>query len=358
MSRTHFFYSVSERKNVLILGKSGKTICKTAIEAVLHTKCKSYDRQTFTQFNDEPGVHVFDIPIHHKTVFQKFRRFVDPNIVIVTNIGEGHLVYQSNTVNYFQMIKSYLKSLPKETVFILNKDDDLVSQLAEELHEYQIIKFGLNKKADIYASEIVQNGPKGIHFKLNNVFQIRCPIYEFNHIYNILSAIALARIFNVSVETIQKNIETHFSVPEGRGNLVHLNAVSIINDTYKNTKLNVATAAQTLVSFKNYYKRMIMVIGEIDAEGANSYSIHVNSGHFLSALPIDIVMTVGEKTKPIYDVMTNFPFQERIIIHANNVQEAVMNLCLFLDEGDCILLKSNEASGLTQFIEILQKNLN
>jgi UDP-N-acetylmuramoyl-tripeptide--D-alanyl-D-alanine ligase len=366
MKRKNFFYDLNESASILIIGKAGKTICKAVLASIFGKNILSTEAnermepekiiQLFHRSQAEKKPAIYDIHIERTELFETFKQYIVPDIVIVTNIGEGHLVYQNNKISYYSLIETYIESLKEKSVVVLNKDDDLVSQLEAIIPANSVIKYGLNQQADFFATNIEQNGPYGTKFRLNGVHSIQANIFQFLQIYNFLSAIIVARLFNYSIPEIVNKLEKNFHVPNGKGNLVRMKDIWVINDTYKNTKENVTTAAQTLVNFRTYAKRMIMVIGGMDIRHGDCEQIHRHMGHFINPLPIDIIITVGDKAKPIYEVLesSDSMFPGRSSIHADMVNEAVMNLTLTLEPGDCILLKSNSESNLTKFIDILK----
>jgi UDP-N-acetylmuramyl pentapeptide synthase len=150
-------------------------------------------------------------------------------------------------------------------------------------------------------------------------------------------------------------LEANYTVPFGRCNLMNYGTFTIINDTYNHTFQNVTSAAQTLVTFKSYSNKMLMVIGDIENEHSDLKQLHINLGHFLAALPIDVILTFGLYSKFIEEGIHLIPNENRIIIHSNSVDEVVMNLQLFLEPNDTVLLKAAHRSGIMRFLENLDE---
>ncbi|MCB0278980.1 MAG: hypothetical protein KDD94_05735 [Calditrichaeota bacterium] len=350
---------------IVLMGRGGKSICKSFLEAVFsdqiivnkrldrHLTSKEEIEKLLNLAKQENRPVLFDISSHLGAELTELAELINPKIIIITNIDSNHKIYNGKRIPYFELIREFLNSIKSDSILVLNKDDDLISSLTEGMRPMQLVKFGLNIRSDFFAAQIQQLGPQGISFKLNDSVSMTVPIYQFYQIYGILAALVVCRIFNIKLKTISERIEESFTVPRGKGNLVRIGNISIINDTHTNNEQSVTHAAQTLITFKNYSNRMIMVIDEMDMDTQDKKSLHLSMGHFLAALPIDVIITVGKHARYITDGIRIIPNDERIILNTDDVTEAVMNLLLIIEANDCILLKSGRNSGLTQFIKIL-----
>jgi UDP-N-acetylmuramoyl-tripeptide--D-alanyl-D-alanine ligase len=364
-----FYFQNDKNYPIMIIGKVGKTILMNLIQSIFNDNLSFPN--TIHHFKDTRSLIEYKnkaMSSHNNFIFSlQVNRFhhmndvfdiIEPRIVIITNIGDNHLSYNKSKSDYYSFIDKFFKKLPKDRLIILNKDDDLVAEIEERFPHHQFIRFGLNQNADFFAKNIQQLGPDGISFHMNDLYPINIQIFEFYQIYNVLASIALARCFNIPLDTVIKRIRENFNVPEGRGNLEKIGTVNIINDTKHNSYQSVITAAQTLVTFKNFANKSMMVIDRVDVDTKDSQQIHENLGHFLSALPLDVIITIGDEAKFIGKGIELIQNRKRTVIHTDHVEEAVMNLILFLEENDSIMLKSGKGSGLTKFIEILKSHMN
>jgi UDP-N-acetylmuramoyl-tripeptide--D-alanyl-D-alanine ligase len=364
--RNTYYLSRLETVKIVVLGKVGKTMFRNLVKTIFGQSIVNHSLHHFTKLEEVKELvetenqtsYIISVFPYSQEDAEVFAKLISPTIVVVTNIGDGHLIYDSDKIPYKKIYQSFNAKCPEDTIFLLNKDDDTVSDLEENLRKDQVIKFGLNNNADFYASNITQEGPLGINFLLNNEIKVQLPIYQFYQVYNILSAIVLARLFNYELDFILEEMKKNLSIPKGRGNLVIFKDIYVLNDTKTNNMQSIINAAQTLVSFKSHSNRMIMVIDEADLDSGDPINTHVNIGHFLSALPIDIIITVGKYAKQIAQGLLVIPNKNRVVIETLDAEEAVMNLIILLERNDCILLKSNKESSLNEFVKILERKLN
>jgi UDP-N-acetylmuramoyl-tripeptide--D-alanyl-D-alanine ligase len=360
-----FFIEHKSSFPIYVVGKAGKTMFQKVLTTLFPDSLAVAEPTTIHSLNDfnlatdsvagETRPYVLSLNLETIADPLHIIKQALAKVVVVTNLGDSHLVYQKNKHKRSSAIRDFLKALPKETLIILNKDDDLVSELEDDLMGYQIIKYGFNTRADFFATQIQQKGHHGISFRLNDNFPIFIRIYQYTQLYNVLSAITVARLFNLKIKLIQERLEKDFLVPKGRCNLVSYENFSILNDTFNHSFQTVTSAAQTLVTFKNYSNKMIMVIGDVEAEHDKQKQLHINIGHFLAALPIDVILTFGLYAKYIEEGIRLIPNENRTIIHSNSAAEVLMNVQLFLEANDTILLKGDQQSGISRFLELLDE---
>ena len=91
--------------------------------------------------------------------------YMDFQIGVFTNLTEDHLDYHKTMEKYF---KSKLNLFNKtKKYFIINIDDPYGRRILEEVENAApIISYGIDNKADIYATDIVYSN-KGVKFTLN-----------------------------------------------------------------------------------------------------------------------------------------------------------------------------------------------
>ena len=71
MNRDNFFYKKDDILNTLIIGRAGKTICKTIIKSILKDEVIIVDKNETVE--DQSKICLYDIAIHHLKEFEKFK---------------------------------------------------------------------------------------------------------------------------------------------------------------------------------------------------------------------------------------------------------------------------------------------
>jgi len=271
---------LSTRGNVL-RSKSGQGTWKNNIQ-VLEKMNNNYDFAIF-EFDYQQGRN-----------FAEILRLIKPTIGLVTNIGDAHLNYLSGMVKVALKKSEVVKYLARNGIAILNKDDEMCSSLTNFIDTENIIKYGLNHTADYFLSDIEQLGPNGMKFMINGKNPANIPIYSVLDVYNFLAAFSIACQLGFSVDQIIEAIGKNFEQPKGRGKLIKINNHYLLDESYLATPRTVSKAIRSLLSFKTYTDKLIFITGDMAGSGTNIEDRHLNMGYFISALPIDHIVCVGD----------------------------------------------------------------
>jgi UDP-N-acetylmuramoyl-tripeptide--D-alanyl-D-alanine ligase len=256
-----------------IAGLEGKTTTVKMLSAILSSKHKVLETppncsttygvtSTLLKLDQSHEFAIIEVGIVEPVQFERAVQVLEPTIAAITNIGESHLATYGDKYLIADAKLEMLRRLPRDGYAVLNIDDDLVSAMAKFSGTSNVIKFGLNKNAQFYASKIEYLGPDGIIFYVNGFYPFHLPIYSSAAIYNALTAISIARILGVEFSEIKEALETRFRLLEGTGNLIKHKKNYVLDYTYDATINSVHKACESLVQFNPYSKKLILVIGD------------------------------------------------------------------------------------------------
>ncbi|OGY29018.1 MAG: hypothetical protein A3F33_00835 [Candidatus Woykebacteria bacterium RIFCSPHIGHO2_12_FULL_43_10] len=164
-------------------------------------------------------------------------------IGVLTNITREHLDYHKTYSNYLKAKSKLFKSV---LYSILNKDDQSFQEV-RKLASGKITTYSLNKESDIEAKDI-EYGPEGSEFTY--VYQDKSNkvetelIGDFN-ISNILAAISVCKVLNVSDDLIVQGLKTFRSVPGRMERVSNRGGFEVIID-FAHTPNAVEKALQTM----------------------------------------------------------------------------------------------------------------
>ena len=134
---------------------------------------------------------------------------LQPQTVIVTNIDEDHMdTYQGD----FELVKKtfveFIHNLPFYGLAVLCVDDANVREILPQINR-PILTYGIENKADFYATDIVQSGRFCeflVHRPMHEALKIRLPMPGKHNILNALSTIAVATDLGVESTAIQAGL--------------------------------------------------------------------------------------------------------------------------------------------------------
>jgi UDP-N-acetylmuramoyl-tripeptide--D-alanyl-D-alanine ligase len=243
---------------------------------------------------------------------------------------------------------------------VLNIDDDLVSGMESFAQTQRIIKFGFNQAAHFYATEINFLGPDGVEFTLNNNYKFNLPVYSSTAVSNALAAIATARILDFEFEEIIEGLKKNFKLIPGRGNFKAIGDIQILDHTYNATVNSVTKACESLVQFKKYSNKLILVLGSLEDLGDEAKEIHRKIGFYISALPIDVVLTVGNDARFVGEGIRQINHNKKLVKHASKPIEIPEVIPKYIEPKTTLLMIGGKSlklsSHLKKLISVLKKS--
>jgi UDP-N-acetylmuramoyl-tripeptide--D-alanyl-D-alanine ligase len=351
-----------------ISGAEGKTTTKRMISSILSNigntietplDCSTTSGVTSTllQLKKNHDFAILELGILNPEQFEDAVKISKPTIAAVTNIGEAHLANLGDKYSIANTTLELIRRLPSDGFAILNMDDELVSGLEKISPTSRVIKFGLNSNAHFYSSKIKFLGPEGTQFVINNSYKFHLKIYGSAFIYNALTAISIARALNVDFKTIRDSLEDKFELLEHRGNMIQLEDVNILDHSYDATINSVHKSCESLAQFKPYSKKLILVIGNISNLGKDSQNLHYNLGYYISALPIDTIITIGHETKWISEGVLKINHTKKQIENCFENDELPEKIMHHLEPNSTLLFIGSKNLRLSDVIEKIVKKL-
>lgn len=347
---------------IAITGSSGKTTTKDLVASVLGQKFKVHKTkgnlnnaygvpQTIIGIDEDDEIAVIEMGVDNIGEIASSIRFVKPQVSIITNIGQAHMQNLGNPENILKAKSEILSTLTDKDTAILNGDDYFLNQV--EPSPFRIMRYGidsddLNLKAENWTST-----ENGVGFDIGEEhYTLRFP--GKHNIYNALTAIAIAKMYGLDQELIQKGLD-EFKPSDHRLNYETINDVMIIDDSYNANPDSMKAALQTLNAYKNEETRCIAVLGDMFELGESSLNGHLEVGREAARLA-DYLVGVGELSQNIIrgaiEVRAGIRGQ-----YYKKTEDAAEFLKNFLKPGDVVLLKASHGMHFDKILEELKKSL-
>lgn len=348
--RERFFIPV-----IAITGSAGKTTTKELAAAVLSKRfqlLKNYQTEnneigvskTLFNLNEKHKVAVLEFGTNHFGEIKRLASIGKPTIAVLTNIGESHLEFLKNRHGVFKEKSDIFKSLSSKDCIVYNSDDDLLRKISQRTIPRKKITFAIDHKASYQAKNIVFN-KKGLSFYVGHQkFSLKTLSRE--NIYNGLAAIAIGRLFGLSLESIAKSL-SRAVFPQGRQNIYEVKEVSIIDDTYNANPTSVASALKTLQRFSTKGKRFL-IFGDMRELGAISLKAHKNIGKLIAKHNVNFLITYGSWSK-----FTSCEAKKRGVLgfHFKTYDKIIQDLKKRIHPGDVVLVKGSRGMHMEKVVE-------
>ncbi len=138
--------------------------------------------------------------------------YLNPNVLIITNIEEEHLDYYKNLENIILAFEKIINKLPEGGVLVYNKDDkntrELIQKISKERYDLNLVSYGVEEQADFIAK--FNDTKDGVqifetYYNMEFLAEFRLSIPGKFNIYNTLASIATC--FTISkINKIKYNI--------------------------------------------------------------------------------------------------------------------------------------------------------
>src|SRR3989338_2577782 len=171
---------------------------------------------------------------------------VNPQVAILTNIGESHLELLKSPSGVFQEKFDLVSGMKEGGTVIFNADDVYLNKIPSYRFAHKIVKYAIKNKAD-YQAGAIENHNGFLRFSVNGKKGWRLRTLAQHNIYNALVAISCGKQFKMSELAIQKRL-ARFRFPAGRQNVGKVGGCWLIDDTYNANPVSLRSALQTLSS--------------------------------------------------------------------------------------------------------------
>jgi UDP-N-acetylmuramoyl-tripeptide--D-alanyl-D-alanine ligase len=280
-----------------VTGSAGKTTTKDAIAHLLSVEMPV--GKTVGNFNNHVGVPlsilrlpdgcragVLEMGMNHAGEIRELAAIAQPQIGVVTNVGYAHVEFFESIEGVAAAKRELIEALPHDGVAVLNGDDGRVRQF-RDVHSGRSLTYGLSECAEVRA-EAVEYGSSSTRFRALGV-DYETGMTGRHAVLNLLAAIAVARVFEISPERLREPVRT-FAVGKMRGERLEHNGIVIWNDCYNSNP----EAAQAMIDVlrETPASRRIAVMGEMLELGHAAEELHRNVGRYAAKQGVDLLVGV------------------------------------------------------------------
>ncbi len=352
LKRSEFFSPV-----VAVTGSAGKTSTKDMIYSVLKEKYKIHKTignqnnhiglpLTILSLDKDNEILVLEMGMNHLKEISYLTNIAKPDVAVITNVGTAHIGNLGSRENILKAKLEILEGLNPNGTVIINNDNDLLHKwYLENKDNYKIITIGINEVSD-YMPVIIEKGEWGTTFSCKNTIY-KVPVGGDHFIYNALSAIAVANLFNVSAKEIQDGI-INFELSSNRMSVSVTEGITLIDDSYNANFDSMSYAIKYLTSLPG---RRIAVLGSMKELGKFSESLHRKIGALVAKEKIDILITVGDEAKFINEEAINNGYNKDTSYHFETNKEAIAFINSIKRSEDNILVKASNSLNFKEIVD-------
>ncbi len=343
---------------IAVTGTNGKTSTKEMIAAALGVTRQVHKSER--NLNNLVGVPltVLAAPLEAEAMvvecganvrgeLARMRDIVRPDIAVVTNVGAGHVEGFGSLLAVLEEKVSLLVHAP---IAIVGTEPDALPEAARRASG-KVVTAAANGPAD-WTAEDVKLAPDGrASFTVRGI-KVDLPLRGRHMVANALIALATADAAGVKLERAAPGL-ARTSIPGGRSELMEMDGVTVIDDSYNANPGSVRAALDLLGALRGA-RRTVVVIGTMRELGAESERLHREAAEAVLAAKPDVVAAVGEFVSAFESLNRK---QGPEIVGAADADAIAPKLKDLIRSGDVVLLKASRGVALEKVIPVVWPNL-
>jgi UDP-N-acetylmuramoyl-tripeptide--D-alanyl-D-alanine ligase len=353
---------------IAITGSNGKTTTKEMAACILSNRVRLLKNEgnlnnhigvplTLLRLDAVHQVAVIEIGINRPGELRTLCKIARPQVGLITNVGPTHLEFLGDVEGVARAKGEMLEVLTSRDTAILNADDPHFQILASKA-KGDLITFGIERDADVMASEIRMPPDAGPTFRLTNRkgankegIDVTLPIMGKYNIYNALGAAAIAVQQGLDLQMIREGLEK-FQPLSMRSQLVDLKGFHILNDAYNANPASMKSAIETLARL-GVQGQKIAILGDMLELGNGSQAAHQEVGRVVAKAGIDYLFTMGIQAEEIANGALLANMDESKVFRSQDPRGVGEKLFKLARPGDYILVKGSRKMKMERILELI-----
>jgi UDP-N-acetylmuramoyl-tripeptide--D-alanyl-D-alanine ligase len=358
-----------QAKVVGITGSNGKTTTKDILFSLLTTKYKVHKTQgnynnhiglplTILSMPADTEIVVLEMGMSGRGEIELLSKLAQPESVIVTNIGEAHLLQLGSRLEIARAKLEILSGLKDGGLFVYHGDEPLITEvLAEPTTSkpdgLQTATFGLGHDNDEYASGMM-NVDNSIMFVSNKGGDTpyRLPLLGEHNVVNCLGALIVARHYGISEEEIAAGLSAVVLTGMRIEIVTGVNGITILNDAYNASPLSMKAAISVIEQLKGY-RRKFVILGDMLELGELEEEYHREVGRYLGD-KVDQLFTLGSLARFIAEGASEKLEPNNIHAYTDKM-ELIDMLKSVLQTKDAVLVKGSRGMKLEEVVDAIKQ---
>jgi UDP-N-acetylmuramoyl-tripeptide--D-alanyl-D-alanine ligase len=283
-----------------ITGSNGKTTTKELVHAVIKEQYKTHATKgnlnnhigipiTLLEMPLDTEIAIIEMGANHQNEIAQYCTYTEPTHGIITNIGKAHLEGFGGVDGIIKGKGELFDYLTKNNgTAIYNADDAILCKMIEDKQIKNKYAYSVNQV------NIVQEFPNII--VESDTQNIKTNLFGKYNLSNVLCAIKIGQLFQISIEKIKQGIENYFPNNK-RSELIEKEGYQLILDYYNANPTSMQHALENFSLSKN--KNRIVILGDMFELGNNASEEHQHIAKLAEDLNFEKIVLVGKNFKNV-----------------------------------------------------------
>jgi UDP-N-acetylmuramoyl-tripeptide--D-alanyl-D-alanine ligase len=356
-------------KVVAVAGSNGKTTTKELLKAALSPRLRVHATEgnlnnqvgaplTLLAAPDAAEVVVVEVGTNEPGEIALLGALVEPDLAVVTSIGEEHLEGLGSLEGVLEEEVSILHAVQDPgPAFVAEDPPELPARATEIVGGMRLRVAGFSDAADLRPDggaagiEVLAGGATRWHWRGTRV---SLPLPGRHNVRNALLALGVAAELGVSPDDAARGIAA-MSVPKMRNEWRRIGSLEVLADCYNSNPPSLMAAIDLLASVPSQGEK-VAVIGTMREMGAHAEAVHRRAAEEIAARVgrgIDRVVATGDFVPAFRGLEAGLG--ERLIAADDPV--AAYDLLRPRLEGDeTVLLKGSRGVALERLLPLLERD--
>ena len=296
---------------IAITGSNGKTTTTNIIGKTLKNNSK-----TLKNFNNEIGMPlslmnassksknlIFEIGASKLNDIDYLSKILQPNVGLITNIGNSHLESLKNIDGVFKVKSEIVKNIKKNGFLVVpNNNKKHLNKWKKMRSDITTISFGMKDDSDFYPIDvkIKQNGLSFLVTSrlLEKPIKISSSLEGVHNVKNILSACAVHYCLGQNPQDFSKSISLSKLDNLRQVKYKWLKGSTLIDDSYN---ANPDSTKKSIDLLSNYNKKTVLLLGDMLELGRYKNKLHKEVGEYAKSKGISKLIAFGNLTRHSID---------------------------------------------------------
>ncbi len=346
---------------IALTGSCGKTTTKMLAHSILSLRSPTLATEgtlnnhygvplTLLRIKPEHHFSVIEMGANHAGEIAQLTHMAKPNVALITNVAPVH-VEGFGSVDGFACAKGEIfQGLAEGGIAIINEDDAYADFWKKRLTSYNVLTFGLSKKADVRATDvrIDENGcPRFELWTPAGVAPVHLKLLGEHNVMNALAAAAIAHTQGIAPEMIQEGLENATAVTKRLVSKPGIKGSHVIDDTYNANPQSMLAAMQVL---SHTTGPKIMVMGDMLELGPEADQYHRELGERAAKSGIDSIYCYGDLTKHTVKAFNGSAY------HYDSHNDLIDHIKKSITPGTTVLVKGSKGMTMWKVSEALTDN--
>ena len=279
-----------------VTGSAGKTTVKDMIASVLSTKYSVFS--TYKNSNNEIGVPltllnlrgedfcVVEMGMRGKGQIEYLASISEPEAAVITNCGCAHIGMLGSKKNIF-LAKSEILRYTIELAVLPSERRFKRMKIKTRTRSF------VGKNGDAYPTNIRLEKEKMI-FDVDNLKGVKINTMLKHNAYNACFAYIIGRFYGLCSEEIKEGL-AKYEAEQGRGKIVRIGGLEVIDDTYNASYESMCEAIESLKLYcEGCGKRMAVALGDMREQGDKSLALHKKIGRLCKKSGVEKMFALGD----------------------------------------------------------------